>query len=81
MNSYGNSVLNRAKNTSENTDEWYTPYNLDTGAEFSVSLYGYFSGQEVLSPKILNSDIVSWDFLSVGSGLCLNYCEEKQNED
>lgn len=68
-------------NMGEDLDAVITLYNLDTGAEFSVSLYGYFSGQEVLSPKILNSDIVSWDFLSVGSGLCLNYCEEKQNED
>lgn len=67
-------------NMGEDLDAVITLYNLDTGAEFSVSLYGYFSGQEVLSPKILNSDIVSWDFLSVGSGLCLNYCEENDED-
>lgn len=46
MNSYGNSVLNRARNTSENTDEWYTPYNL---VEEEIEYYkDYFKGKSVL---------------------------------
>lgn len=46
MNSYGNSVLNRAKNTSENTDEWYTPYNL---VEEEIEYYkDYFMDKSVL---------------------------------
>lgn len=51
-------------------------HDIDSGAEIVVSLYGYFSGEETVPRAVLNADIATWDFISVGGGLCLNYCEE-----
>lgn len=48
-------------------------HDIDSGAEIVVSLYGYFSGEETIPRAVLNADIASWDFISVGGGLCLNY--------
>ena len=48
-------------------------HDIDSGAEIVVSLYGYFSGEETVPRAVLNADITSWDFISVGGGLCLNY--------
>lgn len=48
-------------------------HDIDSGAEIVVSLYGYFSGEETVPRAVLNADVASWDFISVGGGLCLNY--------
>lgn len=48
-------------------------HDVDSGAEIVVSLYGYFSGEETVPRAVLNADIATWDFISVGGGLCLNY--------
>lgn len=48
-------------------------HDIDSGAEIVVSLYGYFSGEETVPREVLNADIATWDFISVGGGLCLNY--------